>query len=95
MSIHHKHNLPYNPALKREEWKTFRKEAQFLETKHREVRVALRDAEAALRADPENENLQARVDELKKRLEEIERLAPWLSSEVPMEIQLWGICSFL
>ena len=93
--MEHKHNLSYKPAVKRKEWQTFRKEAQFLETKHLEARVALRDAEASLRADPGNADLNARVEELKKRLEEIERLAPWLSSEIPMEIQLWGICSFL
>lgn len=79
----------------REEWRAFREEAQYLEREHLEFRKALRDAEAALRADPGNANLEARVEELKKGLEEIERRAPWLSSAIPMEVQLWGICRFM
>ena len=93
--MEHRDNWPYNPTVEREEGRTFRKEAQLLERKHLEIRVLLRDAETALRADPENVDLNTRVEELKKRLEELEKKAPWLSSEIPMEIQLWGICSFL
>ena len=77
--------------VKKEEWQTFRKEAQHLEKEHLETRVALRDVEAALRADPENENLKARVEELKKRLGELDREAPWISSDVSVEIALWGV----
>jgi len=81
----------YDEAGELEEWQAFRKEALPLEREHLETRVALRDAQAALRADPENENPKARMNLLEKRLEELERKAPWISSEVPWEVSLWGV----
>ena len=77
-------------AVEPEEWQAFRKMAQPLENEHLEVRVLLRDAEAALRANPEDEYLKAKVMYLKKRLEELEKKAPWISSDAPWEILLWG-----
>jgi chromosome segregation ATPase len=74
-----------------EEWGNFRKEAQDVEKEHLAIRVALRDAEAMLRADPGREQLQARIEELKTRLEELEGQFPWISSEVPVEVLLWGV----
>lgn len=76
-----------------EEYLTFRQEALRLEREHLEVRVALRDAEADLRADPENEGLQARVAEVKERLAELDRQAPWISlyKDMPLELALWGV----
>ena len=74
-----------------EEWQNFRKEAQDIEQEHLRLRVALRDAEAALRTDPGSEDLQARVQELKKKLEEMEKKAPWISAEYPLEVLLWGV----
>jgi hypothetical protein len=81
----------YDEAGELEEWQAFRKEALPLEREHLEIRLVLRDAQAALRADPKNEHLEARVIFLTKRLEEIERKAPWISSDVPCEISLWGV----
>ena len=77
-------------AVELEEWQAFRKEVQPLENEYLELRVLLRDAEAALRANPENEHLKAKVKYLKKRLEELEKKSPWISSDTPREIQLWG-----
>ena len=77
-------------AVEAEEWQAFRKMAQPLETEHLELRVLLRDAETALGANPEDEKLKARVKYLKKRLEELEKKAPWINSDAPLEIQLWG-----
>lgn len=74
-----------------EEYQAFRKEAQRLEKEHLETRVALRDAQAALRADPENPPLQARVAELETKLTDLEKRAPWISQGVPLEILLWGV----
>jgi len=76
-----------------EEFKAFRKEALRLEKEHLEVRIALRDGEAALRADPGNPELQTRVEDLKKRLAELDRQAPWISSpaDMPLELALWGV----
>ena len=73
-----------------EEWQAFRKMAQPLENEHLELRVALRDAEAALRANPGDEYLKTKVAYLKKRLEELEKKAPWISSDASWEILLWG-----
>lgn len=74
-----------------EELQTFRKQAQELDQKHLEIRVALQDAEAALRGNPGNADLKSQIEDLKKRLEELNRQAPWLCSDVPIEILLWGV----
>jgi len=72
-------------------WRAFREEARHLEREHLEIRTALRDAEAALRACPEDGHMIARVKYLTRRLSHLETVAPWLSSEVPVEILLWGV----
>ncbi|HJX16381.1 MAG TPA: hypothetical protein VJ386_11655 [Candidatus Deferrimicrobiaceae bacterium] len=72
-------------------WRKFREEARPLEREHLEIRTALRDAEAVLRACPEDEHMAARVKYLTRRLSHLETVAPWLSSEVPVEILLWGV----
>lgn len=59
-----------------EEWENFRKEAQDVEKEHLAIRVALRDAEAALRADPGSEQLQTRIAELKKEAGRIGNAGP-------------------
>jgi DNA-binding transcriptional regulator GbsR (MarR family) len=72
-------------------WQTFRKETQPLEREYLEIRALLRDAEIALRAEPENEHLTARVKYLRKRLEELEKKAPWIAADTPWEVLLWGV----
>lgn len=69
----------------------FREEARHIEREHLEIRKALRDAEEALRADPRDETRNARVTYLKRRLSELEKLAPWILSETPLEVLLWGV----
>ncbi len=81
----------YDDPEEWEKWRALQEEAMHIEKEHLEVRVALRDTESALRADPGNEHLQARVVELKRRLDELERQAPWISSVFPYEITLWGV----
>src|SRR3989304_10563727 len=63
-----------------ESWADFRRTALPLEREHLEIRVVLRDAHAALRADPGNEHLTARVEYLGKRLQDLENQAPWLAA---------------
>ncbi len=72
-------------------WQAFRKETQPLEREYLEIRVVLRDAETALRAEPENEHFNARVKYLKKRLRDLEKNAPWISADTPWEVLLWGV----
>ncbi|HZD00663.1 MAG TPA: hypothetical protein VFA46_10885 [Actinomycetes bacterium] len=73
------------------EWVEFRREAHRVEQQHLDLRTVLRDAEAALRADPEREELRAQVDELKARLADLERQSPWLTLPHPVEVLLWGV----
>jgi hypothetical protein len=74
-----------------EQWQAFREEARPIEREYLELRKALRDAEEALRAEPGDEHRNARVDYLRRRLSELEKQAPWLTSETPPEILLWGV----
>lgn len=69
----------------------FREEARPVEREYLELRKALRDAEEALRADPGDEHRNAGVAYLKRRLSGLETLAPWLTSETPPEVLLWGV----
>lgn len=73
-----------------EDYQAFRKEALPLEKEYLDLRKVLHEAEAALRQDPENEHLQAKVAYLKKRLRGLEQKAPWLAGDRPMEYDLWG-----
>jgi predicted transcriptional regulator len=81
----------YDEMGEGEEWQAFQKEIRPLEKEHLEIRVALRDAQAALRVNPDNEHLKNQVVEWKKRQEEIERKAPWIASDYPWEFFLWGV----
>jgi|UniRef100_A0A7C3WS65 hypothetical protein len=72
------------------QFEDFRRSKQPVEEAYLKLRIDLRDAEAAMRADPENVAWQNRVKELKKQLQELEQKEPWLVSEVPVELALWG-----
>lgn len=74
-----------------EPWQAFRKEVAPIEREYLEIRKALCDAEEALRADPGEENRNAVVKYLRRRLSELEKTAPWLTSETPVEVLLWGV----
>ena len=64
----------------------FRKEVQHVEREYLELRVLLRDAEAALRADPED-------GEMRLRLEDLEERNPWLTSGKAPEVAFWAVPS--
>lgn len=72
-------------------WTEFRREAAQIEREYLELRTALRDAKAALLASPGDPGGKARVEYLGKRLSDLEKLAPWLSLETPVEVLLWGV----
>jgi len=74
-----------------EMWQNFRRESRQVETEYLELRVVLRDAEAALRSSPRDECLQARVKYVSQRLADLEKQAPWISAELPIEVLLWGV----
>jgi hypothetical protein len=74
-----------------EDYKTFRKEARALEREYLELRQLLQAAENNLAAAPADENLQAKVSYLKKRIKGLEEKAPWLTSGLMIEYALWGV----
>ncbi len=80
----------YDDLEELEGWQTLREQTEQVEQEYLNIRLALRDAEATLRADPGNEDLRARVEGLKKRLGELEKQCPWISGDVPVEILLYG-----
>jgi len=73
-----------------EDYQKFRQEAQLLEKEHLETRTALKEVQAALRADPQNPSLQTRMAELEAKLADLDKRAPWISQGVPLEMLLWG-----
>ena len=68
----------------------FRKEVQHVEREYLELRILLRDAEAALRADLENGDMRVRVHHYKRRLKDLENQCSWISSGTSREIGLWA-----
>ncbi len=81
----------YDEMGDQEDWQAFQKEILPLEKEYLAIRLALRDAQAALRDDPGNEQVRDQVESLKKRQEEMERKAPWICSDDPWEFFLWGV----
>jgi hypothetical protein len=67
----------------------YRSSVQHLEREYLDLRVCLRDAEAELRSDSQNQELVSRVDYLKSRLKELENRYPWISTGRPSEIPFW------
>ncbi|MDD3581210.1 MAG: hypothetical protein PHW74_09335 [Desulfobacca sp.] len=80
----------YDDYGEMEDYKAFRKQSLSLEKEYLELRVLLRDAEAALRAEPDNADLKAKVDYLDKRVKDLEKQAAWLTGDRPLEYDLWG-----
>ena len=68
----------------------FRQEVQHVEREYLELRVLLRDAEATLRADPDDGNMRVRVHHYKIRLQDFENRFPWLVSGKAPEIAFWA-----
>jgi hypothetical protein len=72
-----------------EEYQAVRKEVRRLEWEYHELRVVLHAAEVALRDDPEDENLQAKVRYYRKRLKDLEAKHPWFIADCPIEVSLF------
>lgn len=80
----------FDDAEELEEYQTFRRQDQPLELEYLKLRVALRAAEVALRAHPEDKEREAEVAEIKEKIAALERRAPWLTFDYPVEYLLWG-----
>ncbi len=80
----------YDDASEMDDFQVFQKEVRRLEGEYLETRVLLRDAEENLRADPGNEDFEARVKHLRERLKHLESQGPRFASDHPLEIALWA-----
>ncbi len=67
----------------------YRSNVQHLEREYLDLRVCLRDAEADLRSDSQNQELVSRVDYLKNRVQELESRYSWIATGRPSEIPFW------
>ena len=77
--------IPDAPELFEMIWH-YRKNIQHIEREYLDLRVRLRDAEADLRSDSQNQELKEKVDYLKSRLQDLESRYPWISTGRPSEI---------
>lgn len=73
-----------------EQFEKFKQEDRPLEMVHLRLRTLIRDVTAALRAAPENQELQERLKQLQEELADLERRAPWITADHPVEMSLWG-----
>ena len=80
----------YDDAGEMEEYQNLSDAVRVLEREYLEIRILLRDAEKALRTDADSDYLKVKVQYLKKRLADLEKQAPRLASDLPLEIALFS-----
>ena len=80
--------IPEQDVIFRRAWH-YRNSVQHIEREYLDLRVRLRDAEAELRSDSQNQELIGRVDYLKSRLKDFESEYPWVCTGRPSEIPFW------
>ena len=80
----------YDDVQEMQDFQTLRREIKRLEKEYLDIRIQLRDTEADLRSDPDNEYLKAKVKYLNKRQKDIEKKGPRLADDYPLEISLFG-----
>lgn len=73
-----------------EQYERFKEEDRPLELVHLKIRTLIRDITTALRKEPENQELQERLRQLQEDLADLERRAPWIVADYPVEMALWG-----
>jgi len=73
-----------------EQYERFKEQEQPLERVHLHIRILIRDVTAALEEDPENEELREQLRRLQEDLADLERRAPWIVADYPVEMALWG-----
>ena len=80
----------YDDMPEMKDFQILRQEIKRLEKEYLDLRTLLRDAEANLRSDSDNEYLRAKVKYLNKRIKDIEEKSPRLADDHPLEISLIG-----
>jgi hypothetical protein len=73
-----------------EQLEKFKREDRPVELVHLKIRTLIREITAVLKEDPENQELQARLGQLRKELADLERRNPWIVADYPIELALWG-----
>jgi DNA repair exonuclease SbcCD ATPase subunit len=73
-----------------EEYQIFKQKDQPLELEYEKIRRELHSAEERLRVNSDDQTMQDQVAELKEKMAELERRAPWLKQGYPLEYLLWG-----
>lgn len=68
----------------------FRAENQPVEILYLKIRTLIRDLTAALRASPENRELQEQLEKLQAEAQALEAQAPWLVADFPVELTFWS-----
>jgi len=79
----------YDDAKELEEYRAVQEEIRRLEREYLELRVVLKEAEAGLRENPEDENLQAKVKYYQKRVRDMEAMNPRFAADSPIEMSLF------
>jgi hypothetical protein len=80
----------YDEAGEMEEYQLLQKQIRAVEKEYLELRVVLREAQEALRGEPQSEECKARVQYLEKRLKDLEKKNPWLTWDTPVEVALFS-----
>jgi len=80
----------YDDKGEMQEYQNLSDAVRNLEGEYLEIRFLLRDAEEALRTDPDSDYLKAKVKYLNKRLLDLEKQSPRLASDLPLEIALFS-----
>lgn len=79
----------FDESREMQEYLAIRDEVRSLEREYHELLVVLHEAEVALRDDPEDEYLQAKVRYNQKRIKDLEAKNPWLAADCPLEVALF------
>lgn len=80
----------YDEVKEMEDYQRLQKQIRAVEREYLELRMVLRDAQEALRGDPQSQEFQARVQYLEKRIKDLEKKNPWLSWDTPIEVALFS-----
>jgi hypothetical protein len=72
-----------------EQFERFKQEDRPLESVHLKLRTLIRDITAALRMAPENQELQEHLRHLQEEMADLERRAPWIVADFPVELTFW------
>jgi hypothetical protein len=72
------------------QYERFKQEDRPLELLHLKMRTLMRGITTALEKERGNQELPARLQQLQEELVNLERRAPWIVADYPVEMALWG-----